>query len=63
MIDGAGVGSTMPLHTSAITRNNKLSEVVAFLIGRDGHIKGKIESYWYSFRKRAYDAHPEETAL
>ena len=54
-----GIGSTQPLLANVITKNNRLSEVKAFLNGRKGYIKGKVTTYWFSRRKLRYDAAPE----
>lgn len=45
-----GIGSTEPLFKSRLTVNEVLSEVVGFIKGRGGFIKGKIIEYWFSRR-------------
>jgi hypothetical protein len=58
-----GIGSTPPLLKSVITRNEVLSEVIGFIRGRSGWVKGRIQTYWFSKRRMRYEPHPSEAAL
>jgi len=55
-----GVGSTPPMLKNVITKNDRYSEIVSFLRGRQGWIKGKVTTYWFSNRRMRYKAAPDE---